>query len=468
MHQFGSRRSGSPAVFLTLLTLTFAAGGTDGQQTFVGQWTNANGIEVEQTFDIWVPPDATRRLRGAVYWWPGSGGSFQGMARWRVAQNFSRAADLALIGAALSFPNSNPNQAFEAFMTEAGRVTDRPELADAPHLHIGHSLGAIGSDQGSLRTGQRSLGFASVRGGGFNQTLFDNRSPGRLTPGIYLPGSVDTNSITRADFVRQFDFLPSRANQRPVAYALDLFRGHNDFGQSYEMGLYFLSETLKAQRRHGGLDLPLSSIPLESGWLGEIAIQDGLEMIPDETSPFPEVAPYEQFTGDVARASWLPTKGAAFAYRAFTAWSGVFLHAAREDGTGPRDEFPNGPLVLEGIGMLELFEEGERIVFSVNPRDFGEEVGLENMTLYRDGVPVQTLLEAGDDGWVFDVPLGPRGVQGLVVIAEDGAGNRTSAFRAVSVVPEPSGLGLMLLLAGFGMAATGRRARSGRTESAPS
>jgi hypothetical protein len=120
--------------------------------------------------------------------------------------------------------------------------------------------------------------------------------------------------------------------------------------------------------------------------------------------------------------------------------------------------------------MLELFEEGERIVFSVNPRDFGEDVGLENMTLYRDGVPVQTLLEAGDDGWVFDVPLGPRGVQGLVVIAEDGAGNRTSAFRAVSVVPEPSGLGLMLLLAGFGMAATGRRARSDwsdRSEPAP-
>ncbi len=458
MRQCGKCRVGSIVLGLVCIAwLTLAAGRADAQETFIARWTNSSGDETSRAFDIWVPEDVTRPLQGAVFWWPGSGGSFQGMARSRTWQNFSRAADLALVGASAGYaPTVEPVAAFAAIMDEAGRVTDRPELADAPHLHIGHSLGALGGDELALRNGERALAFASVRGGNFQQSSWDDDAP-RPAPGIYVPGSWDGNVITRAENVREGDFLPGRERGRPVAYALDLFRGHNDFGQSYEMGLYFRAESLKAQKRHGGLDLPLASIPKKSGWLGEIAIQNGLATFPAQSSPFPEIAPYNQYTGDVARASWLPTKGAAFAYRAFTAWSGVFLHAAREDGTGPRDAFANGPLVLEGLGMLELFEEGERIVFSVNPRDFGEDVGLETMTLYRDGVPVQTLLEAGDDGWVFDVPLGPRGVQGLVVIAEDGAGNRSSAFRAVSVVPEPSGLGLMLLLSGGWMVAMRRR-----------
>jgi hypothetical protein len=69
----------------------------------------------------------------------------------------------------------------------------------------------------------------------------------------------------------------------------------------------------------------LPNLALTDGWLGqsEDFSTNGANNITIKGYPFPYIAPYGSYTDEVVNASWMPSEGAAIAYRAFSATDGI-------------------------------------------------------------------------------------------------------------------------------------------------
>lgn len=398
-----------------------------------------------RVFRVWVP-DSLVDVNGAIFFWPGDGQHWEYRASDPKFQAVAESLDFALIGIGSSgtfgiyFPAEN-EKALLHMMQAAANASGHPELAAAPHMHTGFSRGAWTSAFNGQHASERIIAYAPIRGASSSFYSF-GVWPETVCkiPGIFLPGGREPNSLCKCSVVEDV-FEELRGNDYPAAFAVDRGIGHDpDAGQSWEMGLYYMAETCRKRVdltggwpavTNGFVTLP--NLALTNGWLvqSEDFNTNGANNTSIQSYPFPDIAPYNAYTGDVANASWLPSEGAAMAYRAFAATDGT-LYSSVNNG------FRNGPLIITNLYAFSVYTNGQTFAAEINPRTFDDSRTIQSMDLYLDATLISTDTNSAD-GWAFSTPISNtwRGVHAVIVVAEATTGERTSCFRIIVVNDDP-------------------------------
>ncbi|NLF40774.1 hypothetical protein GX586_15130 [bacterium] len=301
----------------------------------LGTWTNAVLTLVDDDKDladvavcnmpstqvrIWNPQNVPV-LRGMFVYMAGSGGDSRWMANWKsdwkaICKEWGFAFMGTMVG---TFVQSSSGPAgigdFLDIMRESGEYIGRPELANAPVIFTGYSLGGLYSAYSSMALPERTVGWAGYMGGWSLSPPYDCL---KNVPCLFIAGQKDNNSIVGAPLLRNM-FLTWRTNGCPAAYAVSWGVAHkDDEGQSYETALLYLNEVLKYRYptnqfpgAEPGQTVRLNPVDMSNGWFGITTVYN---------APVWDlkIAPATNFLADPATASWMPSEAAARYYRAFT------------------------------------------------------------------------------------------------------------------------------------------------------
>ena len=408
--------------------------------------TSTSGTVSKRTRDFRMfIPDNTNQIKGAIFFWPGDDDD----VRWRVTQkkfqDTAASLDFALIGIGkvgnnftVTFP-AEAEKCLSNFLKIAAQVSGRLELTEVPHMHTGFSRGAWNCLNAGQAASEQVISYAPSRGAGIPFTGYSAIVPKTVQkiPAIFLPGSEDFKATGTHSSLIKNTFQILRSNDYPVAFGVDRRADHNsDVGQSWEIGFYYMTEVYRKRvNTAGGYPEPvngkitLPNLSLENGWLGQS--EEFNTSTANNTSlksyPFPYIASYNSYTGEVVNASWMPSEGAAIAYRAFAANYGTVYESINGG-------FRNGPVYITNLGAFALANNNSNLTVNVNSRTFNA----IQMELYLDDVVIAQDTD-GANGWAFSTVLSNawRGVHALTVVATDADGGQTSCFRTIVVQNEP-------------------------------
>jgi pimeloyl-ACP methyl ester carboxylesterase len=233
---------------------------------------------------------------------------------------------LAVAGARLPSPDVTSLDRLENLPTALGEFADEsghPELTQAPLVFDGYSAGGCFAYAFTRRHPERVIGFWTQKGG-----CHDGRDGGaaKQVPGFLIIGGADLER-------RCLNLTELFENNRPAgalwALAVQPGAGHERM-LDFDL-LFSWMDTVIEQRlpeMPGALLRPISE---ESGWLGN-----------------PEMAAvgfFEDYDGDRAQASWLPSAEAA------QRWS-AFVSPGRAIGCPTED--PDDPSISAGMPWSEL------------------------------------------------------------------------------------------------------------------
>ncbi len=399
------------------------------------QWRQFGGTPSSTGYTLYVPHNLTdANLRGVILWSNGSGEDRRYMSQVPWVQAFARAKGYAVIAAQSNLSTGDITDLdanLSAVLSAAATASGRASIVNAPLLPLGMSLGGIGSTQITGQRPTRVLAFASNKGTFGPDVISNFDTTNAAQPfGLMMPGETDGNN-TANSFQVQDDFLRWRSlssNTGRVAYAVDYNSGHNpDTGQSWDLACVLFAEADRL--RHPGT--PLSTTPGNPPTLPSYAYANGwlvernsvVATVPSANTAgtvllrptFPQIAAVADYTGTPAAAttSWLPSRLAARAYRAFISTDPADIN---------RTEAPNNQwLQIETPMRHQQFRTGETPLVTLDTRRW---TGVTSMTFYLDDV----LLGTKTDGdWSWQLPALTAGFHVLVVEATDGT-NQRAAF----------------------------------------
>lgn len=446
-----SRSAMRGAVLFLAMSLAASAETVD----FTAQY---GGSTATSAYRIYVPPAIeTPRIKGVVLFYGGSGGDWRMRAGDPIWQDAVRSLGFALIcadSAGYSAIGSNAAQAQAALvniLAAAATATGHAELVNVPIVSTGVSLGGFSSTKWACYNPSRVIGIAAQRGAETSLTSQLMSQASRNTHTLIVPGSWDDNGITKPVLLRA-EFNKWRSSSNPsgrAAWAVDWGSYHDPFvkNQSWAMSWSWLAESIALRYPANtvlsttpGNPVLLNTVPLESGWLGHQAF-----VPPDTTgsdrSAFDQIAPYNDYVGDKNIASWLPNETLARVYRAFNSCDSNYytrlvipLQSALAivGDAAPRASVPN----QIDPPQLATWEAGTTINFTVDPREFDDARSIVSLEYFDGSTLLATQTAPGTGGtWNLPLPLTTVGIHSLTVVATDSAGNKTSAFRPVVVVP---------------------------------
>jgi hypothetical protein len=410
--------------------------------------TSGAVMEKSMSFNVWIPDTPDVEIKGVLFWWHGStywpnNWSENPNSIVQRLRQTATALDFAIIHRketqyppVTCFPDETVN-AFQKILQVAAEVSGHPELTTVPQMHTGFSGGGVQCHSYPHLISERVIAAASIQGvrGGYwgngcstEQLVAESLDS---VPIIFLAGRLDGN--VPANSIEDI-FDEERPFGSPVAFAAYPVQ-HAIYVPFMEMGLYYMTETYRKRLElAGGYPGPtnglvrLPEIPLTNGWLVQSEDFSG-NNVSTNAYAFPESAPYNAYTGDVVNASWLPTEGAAMAYRAFAATDG-------ETNSWVNDGFKNGPLAITNLVAFTVYTNGQTISIGIDPRTFDGFRTIEQMNLYLDDTVVGT---DTNSPWEFNIALTNawRGLHALTAVAEGDDGEKTSCFRVIVVNDEP-------------------------------
>ncbi|MDW8343736.1 MAG: Ig-like domain-containing protein [Verrucomicrobiae bacterium] len=391
-------------------------------------------------FRIYVPDELTN-VNGVIAFSNGTGEDRRYMTAVGWLQPLARTMRYAILGCEFTWINEfmrpETRDFIDAFLVAAANATGRTNLQNAPLFAVGHSQGGLDSIYLPPIYPARTLGYSASKGTDYNK-IYQVGQPGWTNvPGLWVPGETDDNGLVNP-FKAQQDFEAWRAAGAVAGFALDFATGHADMeSQYYDLTALMVSETHRL--RHPGT---VSSVPgdrptlipltLTSGWLAQ---RPTFTNTPSAENPrctmltrplFPVIGPYTNYTGGpVTQASWLPSELMAMVYRAHTATQPIFTN---------RVEVPRqNPLQIETPARLQRFRTGDPIRITVDTREWRD---VTRMEFYLN---TTKLGEKTDGDWSWDVTsLPPPGVHAIIVVAEDAAGTRYSAYTTIFVHDIPT------------------------------
>lgn len=404
--------------------------------TFAATYSAVFSATESGTFRLWLPTTEPV-IRGIIFIGPGDGGNFQFLAHDLAAQEAARAMGFGLIGytstarmnlSAGDYP-VQIKAAVQTVLDRAAAVSGHPELSNVPICITGFSRGSFDSCYLVHSWPERVIAFVPFCGGEWsNPTL---TAAAKKVPGLFLPGSVDTNGATNP-FLVQNMFTWWRSQGAQVAYCVNWNISHNTGGnQGWEAMLSWMVEVAKLRYPRpmapsataaAGTFPTLLNIDDASGWLGDRATFTAANT-PGVTNVFTPISPYASYTGTAGTASWLPNETTARVYRATTSTDRV-----------SRTSIPtHSPLrIVSPTQFAEPIAAGTSVVIEVDPRDFDNTNALASMDFY-DG---ETWLGALTSGPVWKWTFAPTaGWHTLSVVATDVLGNKRDAFRTLNVIP---------------------------------
>ncbi len=281
------------------------------------QWRAAvkqkgEGKREEVKCELWLPGDCPQ-VRGLVV----MSGHGSGEALFRRADLRALARELHL--ALFKFTGNPMQRGFwpKSLLYEQlkifGQKSGHPELEHAPLFLYGHSNGTGFSALFPATEGARVWAWVSMRPG----TTFQVYQPGAAqVPGLVIFGEDDP-FLARPSKAENLAVVPALRKKHCAVwnYAVEPKTGHGPGEKSWPLVLSFLRHTFvarvpaEAAARRG--PVPLKALVMEKGLLGQNwdATKGGYQVL--------AVAPFADFAGDKATASWLINAAYAADWQAF-------------------------------------------------------------------------------------------------------------------------------------------------------
>lgn len=212
---------------------------------------------------------------------------------------------LAVFG--MKTPPANELAAYDtmiAAMVDISQRSGHPELAAAPVLLVGSSLGGCIAHGFARVYFARAIGFVTAKG----SCHIGGPSPASGVPGYLFVSDEDPVSPDAITTITQL-FLANRAEGAVWALAIDVGSGH-EFPEENSETLTWLDAILTRRLPAGHVPgMALAAVGETTGWLA------------NRTST--EIAPHACFTGDALIASWLPNEQTARGWQAIVGSSGM-------------------------------------------------------------------------------------------------------------------------------------------------
>jgi len=319
---------------LSFLILSFAVTTEASVTNFTAVWAVSPTSSRSGDYAVYVPSSIdVPRVRGVVFLYPGSGGDWRFRASDLVWQEAARSLGFAVIGASnntgyFTITEQQAEASLNAILATAANVTGRSELANAPIISTGFSLGGFVSTEWAGKASRRVIATVSHRGG--NSFSGSDASSTKEVPVLWIPGSLDTNGATSPSVATgHFPGYRSSPAGGRAALAIDWRTGHDSFqNQGWSMAWTWMAESIALRypinqlpSRVPGNRLTLRSIPETEGWLGQRTY--ATSSTGGDRTTFTPIAAYANYAGDKFTASWLPNETVARVYRAFNSFDGV-------------------------------------------------------------------------------------------------------------------------------------------------
>ncbi len=280
---------------LASIVLTAAVPGAAGAATY--DWE----LSPSEQFRMWIDDDQPV-VYGFYVIWNESAGDTRVLAEREIIQQWARTFGFGIIGTQL--PDPGYADTLLQAMEELAAMSGHPEIADAPVICEGLSLGGYSSMEFAGAHPERTIAFLSgasgrvdaARAAGFNSV-----------PGLFYLGDEDPDLENAVE--RTSEVMAIRADGAQVAYFIQWGAGH-ERGFADELGWKFLADAVRLRYPEGAspADGPvqLIDIPDDFGWLADQGTWE---------SALTEVFPFADAPGSAEDYFWLPTRDAAFAYR---------------------------------------------------------------------------------------------------------------------------------------------------------
>ncbi len=253
--------------------------------------------------------------------------------------------------------NNRPKKLREGLvkgLEEFAQRTGRPELVNAPCAGVGHSAGGMVAGV-LLEEPSKTLTNAISCGWIMNPDKLSPQAAG--VPAVFTLGAIPDAFKMLPDIEAKFE--PARARGLPWGLAVQWGCAH-DFGNSATLFAAWIQGIAAARIPRDadprGGPVKLADARPEEGWLGDRSTTDGT---------FATVAPWGQFGGDKAKASWFPDSATARVWRAFQSRnSPVNLAAKTSDGRSalppftPKAEFGMSASAGQEIILEAVVPEG--------------------------------------------------------------------------------------------------------------
>jgi MYXO-CTERM domain-containing protein len=258
-------------------------------------------LSPSEQFRMWIDDDQPV-VYGFYVIWNESAGDTRVLAEREIIQQWARTFGFGIIGTQL--PDPGYADTLVQAMEELAVMSGHPEIADAPVICEGLSLGGYSSMEFAGAYPERTIAFLSgasgrvdaPRAAGFNSV-----------PGLFYLGDEDPDLENAVE--RTSEVMAIRADGAQVAYFIQWGAGH-ERGFADELGWKFLADAVRLRYPEGAspADGPvqLIDIPDDFGWLADQGTWE---------SALTEVFPFADAPGSPLDYFWLPTRDAAPAYR---------------------------------------------------------------------------------------------------------------------------------------------------------
>jgi len=278
---------------------------------------------------LWLP-DPARKVRALVLWGNGPGLSAKHIALRQDLQAFAAANDVAVIGMdgyGLNMQDRD-GPAIHQGLRSLAEASGHAELATAPILFSGHSMGGQIAYEYNAWNPERVIAFTVSKAGGYRKL-----SPeAGATPAVLVAGEKDLEGRVRS--IQQMFAI-----QRPLGapWSIEIEEGAaHEFGRSLPLFLIHFQHALDRRLVNGKL-LPVDA---GRGWLADNSTwKDGIT----------KIVPVSGFKGDASRLSWLLDEDVAYVYRGVATY-GNPLTVKLGDEHGMQ-YFAGEPVVLDCGGL---------------------------------------------------------------------------------------------------------------------
>lgn len=284
-------------------------------------------------------------------------------------------------------------------LVELAKQSGHPELEHMPFCWTGMSRGGGMSMQLSELLPERTIASVPVC-----LEVGPTNDATRQIPVVTIFGEKDGSQMERL-----LAKLPAERQQGARwAIAVQWGRKH-EFALANNLSFVFLDDVIARRLPESPSEkpTPLKSIPLESGWLGDVGTwsKDGAR---------PTILPSREFTGDRQRACWFPSARVAAVWRAFVSGT-KDVTIAEPPGLGDGQPF-----------VLHSSTKPVSVKLTLAARLKPTKVELWNAD--------QRLAERTAEPWTFEVSL-PPGIHGLYATVDE-AGSATRSSRPHTIVVE--------------------------------
>jgi hypothetical protein len=327
---------------------------------------------------VWIPP-GVRSVRGAICNPFSKGDSVS--AHWQAA---CRHWKFAYVQTDFDAVKKDEFVLLTRGLAELAKKTAHPELEHIPMCFIGMSRGGGMSMQLAEMMPERTLASVPVC-----LEVGPSSDATRRVPVLTVFGEKDGAQMSKL-----LTRLPLERKQGACyGIAVQWGKGH-EFSRANNISFIFFDDVI-AQRLPKEVDpsrpTKLASIPLESGWLGDVSTwgKDGRR---------PTIASWGDFKGERDQACWLPSRRTAAVWQAFVAGTND-VNLKQPAGLGDKQKFsvhPAGKPLAVTIHIAPKRKPGKVELWNAHER----------------------LAQRTDAPWTFEISLRP-GIHSLFATVEE-------------------------------------------------